>query len=299
MRYGVIDIGSNTIRGVAYNAVGDRIKKIEDKLVMSHILKESPNGILSEYGINRLIAILNKLKYVLRDCGCREIFCFATSSLRNIKNIEEVHSCILSTTGIETDLLSDTDEILYDFIALRTHVPERNAIGLDLGGGSCQIIQFEKDNIVFSNSYNIGSGRLKLDYIKNKLPDKEDRKKLSFLVKNELSDLTNMFGSRYVYAIGGTAKHALRLFNKLSNTVQKDNYLNLEKLEVLSKIADENPDRMYDIITSIVKNRADTIIPGIVILKTILEVLDVNGVYILPCSIREGYLLKKIKKTLL
>ena len=173
MRYGIIDIGSNTIRGVAYQTEGNKAVKIEDKLVRSHILRETVDNVLSENGVSRLIAVINKLGYVLRKAGCRVIGCFATSALRGVQNIEEVRELVRETTGVDIEVLSGAEEAECDFIALRANVPERNAIGLDLGGGSCQVVQFENNRILFSKSYDIGSGRLRRICVSGNLPTLE------------------------------------------------------------------------------------------------------------------------------
>ena len=296
MRYGVIDIGSNTIRGVVYSVFENKMKKIEDKLVRSHIMAETKDKVLSHAGINRLVAIISKLKYVLRSAGAGNIFCFATSSLRGVENVDEILESVMTATGIQVEILSAGKEAEYDFLSLRANVPERNGIGIDLGGGSCQFIQFEQTRAVYSKSFDIGSNRMLLRFVSGILPTPEEREKIAFYIKNELHDVNNIFGSRYLYAMGGTAKGALRLYNKLSNTVQRDNYLSVDKLDMLAGIYDSYPEKMYDIFTKILKSRATTIIPGIVVLRTICSVLDVEGVYVLENSVREGYLAYQLRQ---
>ena len=296
MRCGIIDIGSNTIRGVGYQVEANKAIKIEDKLVKSHILHETADNRLSEEGISRLIAVISKLKYVLRNEGCRSIDCFATSSMRGLQNIKEITESIFAATAIEISVLSENEEIEYDFYAMRANVPERSAIGLDLGGGSCQLVQFDRNSKLFSESFDVGSNRMMRRFVSGDLPNVEERKKIDFFVKNELMGVSNLFGSRYIYAMGGTAKSALKLYNKLSNTTQSGNFLETGKLELLSKLPDsDDPQKMYEKISEIVKSRAGTIIPGVTVLKTICEILEVDGIYVLSCSVRDGYLIHKIK----
>lgn len=296
MQYGIIDIGSNTIRGVAYKVLGSKTVKIEDKLVRSHLLDETVNGVLSESGINRLIVVLNKLQYLLKNDGCKMIRCFATSSLRNVVNAENIKKTVKETTGIRIDILSGTQEAECDFIALRQNVPEHSAIGLDLGGGSCQIMQFQHNSLVFSESYDIGSNRMKLAFVKGALPTTEERRKIEFFVKNELLGLTNQFGSRYFYAMGGTAKTALRLYNRLSNTVQRDGFLSKDKIDLMCRMAENEPEKMYNIFQQTVKARSDTIIPGLIVLHAICDILEVDGAYVLSCGVREGYFAKLLSR---
>lgn len=292
MLYGVIDIGSNTIRCAAYKAEENKIVKTEDKLVKSHILDSIVNNSLSKSGLERLIAVLNKLYGVLLASGCDSIRCFATSALRGLENTSDIQKYVFETTGIDIDILSGEDEAKCDFAALRNNIAERSAIGIDLGGGSCQLLQFEHNKLLDSKSFDIGSRRMQKMFVSGNLPTAEERKKIAFYVRNELAGTFNLFGSRYIYAIGGTAKNALKLQRRLSNSVRGDGFLSNEKIDKLFRIIDSSPDKMYEIFTNIIKSRADTIIPGMTVLRTICDFLDVEGFYVLQCSVREGYLAK-------
>ena len=295
MRYGVIDVGSNTIRGVAYETENNKAVKVEDKLVKSHILDSTENNSLSESGLELLIVVLNKLRELLFAAGCKTVHCFATSSLRGLDNIETVKKHVYETTGIIVDVLSGEDEAECDFIALRSSIAERSAIGVDLGGGSCQLMQFERNKLLYSNSFDIGSRRLKNRFVSGRLPTAQERKDIEFYVRNALAGTFNLFGSRYIYAMGGTAKSALKLHKCLAISAGDDGFISIEKIDKLFRIADSDPDKLYDIFMHIVKKRADTIIPGIMILRTICDFLDVDGFYVLKCSVRDGYLTKIIE----
>lgn len=297
MLYGIIDIGSNTIRGVVYKHEDKKIQKIEDKLVRSHILRETHNGILSETGINRLIVVLNKLRYVMKKCGCENIECFATSAMRDVENSDEVKEFVLSATGISIDILTEEQEAGYDFIAIRNMVLEHSAVGLDLGGGSGQIVQFEYNRLLRARSYKIGAGRVNKRYVKRNVADGEERKQIEFYVKNMLADEKNIFGTRYIYAMGGSVRAALKIYNFLARKDEKSNFLSVEDMDKILKLTQSAPQKMFECFYEIVKTRAETVVTGIIILKKICEILDVEGIYVLSCSIRDGYLASMIKNT--
>ncbi len=296
VRYGVIDIGSNTIRGVVYQTDEYKAIKVEDKLVRSYIMRETVAGKLTENGISRLVVVLNKLKYVLKKSGCKQIDCFATSAMRDLENIESVKEFVSEATDIKINVLSGEEEARCDFVAMRSNIPEHSAIGLDLGGGSGQLVQFEYNRLLFSESYRIGTGRINDKLVSGVIPTREERKKIEFYVKNELSDAKNIFGTRYLYVMGGSAKAALKLNNRLNNFSDNSNFLSVEKMEKLCNSIDAEPQRMYELFYDIVKNRADTVVTGIVILKTICKLLEVEGAYVLPCSVRDGYFAETMRK---
>ena len=292
MRYGVIDIGSNTIRAVAYEFENRKAVKVEDKLVRSHIPDEIEDEKLTPQGQSRLAVVVNKLVYLLKGAGCEKIGCFSTASLRGIQNLSEVQHFLREMTGVKLDALTGAREAEYDFAALRASVPEHCGMGLDLGGGSCQLLQFEQSRLVQHQSLEIGSYRMKTRFVQGVLPTPAERAKIDFYVRNELMEVRNIFGSRYLYAMGGTAKSALKLYHVLSNAKQKDSFLSIHQMEKLTALGDHNPEDVYRRLDAILKNRADTIIPGLTILKTICEYLDADGVYVLQCSVRDGYFMR-------
>lgn len=295
MRYGVIDIGTNTVRCVVYEDNGENIVKIEDKLVRSHLPRETENGKLTESGINRLIVVINKLGQVFREWKCDKTGCFATSAMRDLANGTEVVDMVLSSTGINISILSGKEEAEYDFAALRCSVAERCSAGLDLGGGSCQIVQFDGNRLLQAESYDFGSNRMKRRFVKGELPNPEERKRIEFAVRNEIAGLKNLFGVRYLYAMGGTAKAALKLYSVLTNADCTDKFLSVEVLEKLCRLGDKEPEKMYELYSRILKNHADVVIPGTTVLKTVCDVLTVSGIYVPSCGVREGYLVKELK----
>lgn len=295
MLYGIIDIGTNTIRGVVYEQKANGIQKVEDKLVRSHILRETTDKKLTESGINRLIVVLNKLSYVMKKCGCEQIKCFATSAMRDIENADEVVEFVRLATGIYIEIISEKEEAEYDFYAMRNFVTEHSAIGFDLGGGSCQIVQFEYDRLLLKESFKIGVNRINRQFVRRNVPDYQEEKQMEKYLENVLYDVENLFGARYAYAMGGTARAALKISDILIKNEEKTEFLSVRNIEKIINITHQSPQKMFEFYYEIVKARAETIVSGLIILKKICEQLNIEGFYVLPCSVRDGYLDKMIK----
>ena len=86
MRYGIIDVGSNTIRLIIFELKGTEIKIILKEKELSVILSFIQNGNLMEEGLERLLKVLNRFAKICELLGCAEVFCFATASLRKVDN---------------------------------------------------------------------------------------------------------------------------------------------------------------------------------------------------------------------
>ena len=98
--YGVIDIGSNTIRLMVYRVEDGAIHPVLNKKYATGLVGYiNSKGRMSKEGIRKAVEILSELRAVTQQIRLREIFPFATASLRNITNTEEVLQAIQEASG--------------------------------------------------------------------------------------------------------------------------------------------------------------------------------------------------------
>ena len=147
MRIGVIDIGSNSIKGFVYDFEGGEIEYIENKYMYAYLMSYVQEGSLTDEGISVLASSVSELKLYLNEMDCDTVYAFATSAMRDAKNAEAIIEKIMTASGIQIDLLSEVQEAYYDYLSLRYFSDSENGIGLDLGGGSGQIFAFPKKNL--------------------------------------------------------------------------------------------------------------------------------------------------------
>ena len=112
-KIGVIDIGTNTVRAVGYNT---DVKPVCETVFESNILKHTKNGILSITGIKELSLVIKKEIEFFYENKISEIYAFATSAMRDVKNFDEVNE----NCDIEIELLSEEDEAMCDFNGVDT-----------------------------------------------------------------------------------------------------------------------------------------------------------------------------------
>ena len=276
---GIIDIGSNTIRLVIY----DKGRQISNTGINSEIIADTKNRRLSDDGIDKLCAAVDFLK---SKADGIPVFAFATYAVRVLENSAEVKERVLLKTGVDIDILSGDSEALYDFYGLRSCIcKNESGIGVDLGGGSAQIMIFSGDELEFLHSYPIGCRKVKNKFVSGKLPDAAEKKHIKEYVKSKL-DLKMHDGK--LYMMGGTAKTAAKLYSFLTGSENAD-MLKTDTLARLIEFIEETPEKT---MKKILKNRYDNITAGIVIMEAIAEYFDKKEIYIKKCGVRDGYLMK-------
>lgn len=101
---------------------------------------------------------MNSYKNICENFTINHIAVFATASLRNITNTDEAVREITKATGLAIDVVSGKEEATLDFIGA-THDLDTSHDGLlvDIGGGSTELVSFEKGQILQAVSLPIGS----------------------------------------------------------------------------------------------------------------------------------------------
>ena len=260
-KIGVIDIGTNTVRAVGYN---DNIVPICEKVFESNILKHTQDGILSFNGIKELALVIKKEIEFFKENEISEVYAFATSAMRDVKNFDEVNE----NCDIEIELLSEEDEAKCDFYALTNALGENSSgVGIDLGGGSCQIIAFNEGKIEGFSSFPIGVKRLH-----NKFGKYNSQKKNEILEYIE-SVVGNVPKSNCLYVMGGTGKKI--------RTILKSGEFLVNQLDNDALFDEEYRDKYSTI---------NTIPYGALVIKFIAE----NKIKIMDCGSREGFVVGKL-----
>lgn len=270
--FGIIDIGSNTIRAVIYKDG----RPCGDKAMASHILHFTEDGILSDKGIADIISSLLALRAYLGDVP---IYAFATSAMRDVKNFCEVKKTVKDETEIEIELISGECEAEYDYLAIKSVCGEKSGIAVDLGGGSAQVIAFEKDGIKEAESFAIGVKRMRNAFCKNIIPEKSEISDMEKHLENELLRIDAK--SDCIWFMGGTAKAAEIAAEKLFSATE----LTPEILDELFLAITRTP----ELGEKLFGKRYSTMPVGLKVMKKICELLGGKRIEVTQAGVRDGF----------
>lgn len=273
----VLDIGSNTIRLVTY----ENKKPIKNISIKSEILADTVENNLTQTGTQKLCDAINILK---KEAQKTDISAFATFAFRQLENKEEVKREVFEKTGVEIDILSGKEEAQCDFLGLINEIQEKSGIGIDLGGGSCQLFAFSNGECEFCESYSIGCKKVKEELGVGVFPNAGEIIKIQEYVDKNMGKVP--LGENF-YAMGGTAKATAKMYKFLkgedSEELETDNLLWL--IEFIKNAPEE-------LMKSILKERFDNIIVGMIILMHIAKKCGAKKIWVKKCSVRDGYIIK-------
>ncbi len=276
---GVVDIGSNTVRVVVY--AGGEI--VYNKAALSQIFAYTRDGKFLPEGTKWLAETITALCTAAPDCG--KISAYATSAFRDLENRAEVAAEVERLTGIPVAVLSERDEAMCDFLALKS-IGAADGTGIDLGGGSCQIVEFAGGELDSYVSLPIGCNRLAAGYVSGEMPRNEELLRIAAAVGDKISGFKN---TEVLYAMGGTSKLALKVRKELSG-IDSDDITPEELWEItrLSRTAEG-----FAAVRKAARERSKTAVVGFAIIAAIAEKLGAARISVCRASSREGFLLLK------
>ncbi len=300
MKIGIIDVGSNTVRIVVYKTDGDKIKEIVNERYFVGLIEFVKKGTLGYEGISKLIEALQSIRELAEVVKCDKIYCFATASLRNLKNENDIIFKIKNETEFNVEIISASEEVFYDYSGIKRYIKEKDGVGLDLGGGSCQLFSFSDNKIIHSDSFKIGSLYIYKNFVDGLLPKKKEIKKIKNYVKEQLSTnlrLKNLDFEK-IYSIGGSARAAAKLHKSLTGKTgdASDYQLTVEQIDEIIDTIYKMDVKGISFICHIIPERVYTIIPGLIILRTICKFVSSAKIQTVKGSVREGYLWENIMK---
>lgn len=284
--YGVIDIGSNSVRLMLSNGTATIFK---DNEVTGLAKGQGTDLMLNYQAIERTaLAVFNFYNLAISK-GATEIYAFATASARKAKNKHELVDRIKSLCGLTIEIISgETEAMLGALGALNGG----DGAVIDVGGASTEITVVEKGKTIYSKSVNVGAVFLTEMFEQN---EESVRKYLETAVK-EFGNIPKIVGT--AYGIGGTATSVSAMLQELSPYDPNKTHghkVDFESISLLTK-------KLYSLSVSERKTlkglqpkRARVIANGTAILLAVLKYAKINHFITSENDNLEGYLINKLK----
>lgn len=294
-RYGIIDIGSNSIRLVIYEKTEHGAHRVVDGSKRAARLSSRINeqGFLSQEGIDLLIETLSVFMLLAKQHQLTEIVPIATAAIRNAGNQVEIIKQVEQATGLKIRVLSGVEEAEYGFLGMINSIAVQDGFLLDIGGGSSELTLFLDRKIVHSFSFPFGCVSLNKRFdSKEGLSDAaltELRQEVAAaLAQHEWID---RYKQLPLIAVGGTARAVGKIHQAAIDYpfAQTHNYhLQAHEVAELFQQLRQLPLDKRKKTEGLSKDRVDVIIPGIAILSTVFQYIEATKYVICGAGLRDG-----------
>ena len=298
INFAVVDLGSNTIRMTLYDVQEQGgFQALFSEKRMAGLVNYIRSGSLTREGIEVTCSVLRGFQRLLAQFGPVPVHVFATASLRNIRNTEEVLAAIRENTGQEVEVLSGELEARYGCIGAMLTCPLAGGAVFDIGGGSTEIVLLENGKIVSAQSLDIGSLNLYNRYVSELWPSRPEIDELTSAVRKKLRKADPpKKPSPFICGTGGTARAVLKIANQYLEKPESNRLLTVAELDRTAAMLLDRKNTARKLILKNCPDRVHTILPGVIVMTTVTHKLCKEQLYISRYGVREGYLCQKLIK---
>ena len=293
-----IDVGSNAIR-LMIGKVDENLhlEPLESLRVPVRLGKDTFKngiGIISEASMQETVNAFTTFQKVIHDYGVSQFRAVSTSAMREATNQEILIDRILQATGIQVEVISGEEEARLIHLAVSKAIDLKKYVALlvDIGGGSLETTLSANGNIIFAESFKIGTVRL-LSQLNQ--PDKPGVSFEELILKfiesprHRIQKLIQDQPINLLISTGGNVETLGELAHKLF--LRKTNQsLSLRDLETLIERLKSTSyeDRIHQL--GLRPDRADVILPAAILLKSVADDTHQTEIIIPHVSLKEGVL---------
>ncbi len=285
---GIIDIGSNSVRLVVYEgAVRAPTPLFNEKVLCGLGRSVATTGSLSEDAIDRAIAALTRFRAINRVLRVKNVKAIATAAVREAKNGKDFIQRGEKAAGCSIDVLSGEREARLAAQGIMMGFTDADGIAGDLGGGSLELIDLERDKLKQATTLPLGGLRL-IDTTGNKIEKALD------VVDQAIATLpwVKQGAGRTFYAVGGTwralakmhmegANYPLRVMHgyKLLGREAQDYAESVRRSRKLTELTG---------LAHVARARREVVPYGALLLERLLRQMQPRNVIFSVYGIREG-----------
>lgn len=285
MLYGVIDIGSNSVRLMVSSGYETLYKKVKITRLAEGM---GDDKILTKQAVERTaLAVKSFIEQAKQQC-VDKLYVFGTAALRQAENRNDFIKHVKDLCDVQVEIISGEREAE---IGILGALNGKNGGVIDIGGASTEIIISNNGQKVYSKSVNLGVVKVKDSCGQNRVSAQE-------LINDKLNEFGCVPSSTF-YGIGGTATSiAGIMIGEEVYDPKKVNGFVITKgqlLQLVEKLYSMSVEQIMQ-LKGLQPERANVISGGCLILLSVMEKYDIKDITVSESDNLEGYLISKTEK---
>ncbi|WP_024510290.1 exopolyphosphatase [Bradyrhizobium sp. ARR65] len=203
----VIDIGSNSVRLVVYEALARSLITIFNEKALCGLGREvQSTGLLAPDAVARALTALRRFRGLCKIQQVGRVYAIATAACRDASNGADFIAKAERICGVPIEILSGPREAKLSALGVVSGLHKPDGIVGDLGGGSLELIDVRGNSVRSGVTLRLGS--LALQDLSHKSLKRAER-----IVRNDLSEVSQLKAGRgrTFYAVGGTWRALARI----------------------------------------------------------------------------------------
>jgi exopolyphosphatase/guanosine-5'-triphosphate,3'-diphosphate pyrophosphatase len=299
-RVAVADMGSNSWRLVVYGYEPDTpwwsvVDEIREAVRIGAGMGEE--RLLQPDRIDRALHTAAVFASFCRASGIDTVEAVATSAIRDAANADELLDAIHEQTGLRPRVISGREEARYGWLAIANSTTIDDGFGLDIGGGSIQVMRIDGRRLQEAESLPLGSVRVSEAYLPGEKAPAKAMRALRKRVQGDLKELGWWSDGGRLAGLGGTIRNLAVATMRRSELPLDDSQgfaLERDALEDLIEELAALPASERGEVSGIKQDRGDVILGGALVLATALEVGGFDRIEVTDAGLREGVFFERL-----
>ena len=203
----VIDIGSNSVRLVVYEAMERSLVSIFNEKTLCGLGREvQTTGLLAPDAVLKALTSLRRFRALCRVMKVGRVHAIATAACRDATNGPDFIAKAERICGVPIEILSGPREAKLSALGVISGIHKPDGIVGDLGGGSLELIDVRGNRV--RQGVTLPLGGLALQDTSHKSLKRAER-----IVRNDISEIAQLKAGRgrTFYAVGGTWRALARI----------------------------------------------------------------------------------------
>lgn len=298
-----LDIGSNSILMLVAAVTENKrvIPLLETSRTPRLAFNLKKTGRISAQNLARVVQDINSFKREAESYGVDEIYAVGTQAIRAAANKAEVLKTIARKTGIRVEVISGIKEAELTYRGAITGFGRlnRNRVMFDIGGASSEFVLAENDSIKKSLSLKIGAVEITEKYRTDGVKTAPELDDISRDIDVFFQSRLGSFGPQKMVLIGsgGTVSTYKLLDSKPEGfdprAIHTTSLYAGRLDDLISRLAGMKLSERKRVII-FEPERAEVIVAGGLILKSLLKYFRKNSLKVSIRSLRWGFLLSKL-----
>jgi exopolyphosphatase/guanosine-5'-triphosphate,3'-diphosphate pyrophosphatase len=290
----IIDIGSNSVRLVAYEGLTRAPTPLYNEKVLCGLGRHvATTGRLDEDAVDRALRALARFRVLCETMGVAEVFVLATAAARDASNGPAFLKSAAEACGCRVELISGAKEAQLSAFGVISGFHEPSGVVGDMGGGSLELVDVQGREV--GEGITLPLGGLALQDVSG-----GSLKRAQKLVRDGLARAERQvqrLRGRTFYAVGGTWRALAKLHQAARDyplhvmhgySISPDD--GLDFLELVERV---DAKTLKDIET-VSEARRPLLSYGAIVLEEIIRLGRPRDVAISALGVREGLLFDKL-----
>ena len=294
-RCAIVDIGSNSVRLVVFDALARTAPTLHNEKTICSIGRDlGSTGMLHKQGVELALEALRRFRILTDRLDVVQREALATAAARDAINGADFVRRAEAAWGAPVRVLSGEEEARLAGEGVLAAMPEADGLAADLGGGSLDMVTVKDGETGEALSLPIGSLRLQ-DMSKGNL---DKTRKLIDAELGKLTLLKNMNG-RTLYVVGGIWRSVARVDMLFENyplrLLQHYTIPHARALDLAAVLAKQGR-KSLERLTAVSRRRMELLPYGAVVLHRLLSAAKFKEVVVSANGVREGLMFQKLPR---